>query len=302
MQNSALPRVGKDGLIRRLPDNTHEVYVWSQYDLSAQGAEIVSQGDPASLWRRVFHHKKIFLPHEREQAFSILSAHPNSFVLSMNGYSSITEDMRDRYGIDKGAYEAACASLLQAVVGNVRNKFPSANVVITDGASAMGIDEAAMKAAELLGIMTLGFSCPEFMFYVTDDERRVYVSKSIKEYAENYIRPLHLLITTGGRQHSLHNDVIEGIKHGVRIHFVNVISGVAEIPVPATVSNGDGTRRVENACAAIGEIFSFSPNGAQEGKTTFPQSDWFDVFVNDVSCVAINECRERMPVAHRFPS
>lgn len=302
MQKSTLPRVGKDGLIRRLPDNTHEVFVWSTNDLSAQGAEVVSIAESTSLWRKVFVRKKIYLTHEQELAFATLRAQPNSFVLSMNGYSLITAAMQDQYGIDKGAYEAACAALLRAVVGRVRSKFPSANIVITDGASAMGIDEATMLAADSLGIMTLGFSCPDFMLYVTDDERPVYVSKSIEEYAENYIRPLHLLITTGGRQHSLHSDITECIRNSVRIHFVNVISGVASIPVPATVSNGDGTRRVENACAAFGELISFTPIGYTEAETSLHTDDWFDGIVDDVSRVAINECRRRMPVQHRFPS
>ncbi len=301
MVSSTLPRVGKDGLIRRLADNTHEVYVWSNGDLSAQGAEIVSKGDPISLWRKVFRHKKIYLPAEREQAFlTHLRSQPNSFALSMNGYSSITPAMQDQYGIDAGAYEAACEALLRAVIGRVRKKFPSANVVITDGASAMGIDEATMRAADSLGITTLGFSCPEFMFYVIDDDRPVHVSKSIKEYAENYIRPLHLLITTGGRQHSLHSDITECIKHGVRIHFVNIISGVAAVPVPATVSNGNGSRRVENACAAFGELISFTPIGHKGAETDLDVDDWFDAIVDDVSGVAINECRRRMPVSHRF--
>jgi hypothetical protein len=139
------------------------------------------------------------------------------------------------------------------------------------------------------------------MMYVTDDERPVHVSKSIKEYAENYIRPLHLLITTGGRQHSLHSDITESIKHGVRIHFVNVITGVASSPVPATVSNGNGGRRVENACAAFGELISFTPIGYKEAETALNADDWFDAIVDDVSRVAINECRRRMPICHRFP-
>jgi hypothetical protein len=278
------------------------VYVWNSSDLSAQGAEIVSEGQPNSLWRKVFRHKKIYLPNERNQAFDAhLRSQPNSFALSMNGYSSITPAMRDQYGIDAGAYEAACEALLKAVIGRVRKKFPSANIVVTDGASAMGIDEATMKAADALGITTLGFSCPDFMMYVIDDERPVYVSKSVEEYAENYIRPLHLLITTGGRQHSLHSDITESIKHGVRIHFVNVISGVASVPVPATVSNGNGGRKVENACAAFGELISFTPIGYREAETTFDADDWFEAIVVDVSSVAINECRRRMPVTHRFP-
>ncbi len=302
MTNNSLPHVGKDGLIRRLPDSTHEVYAWSGGDLSAQGAEIVLQKEPASLWRKVFQRKKIYLPAEREQAFTVhLQSQPNSFALSMNGYSSITPAMQDQYGIDSGAYEAACEALLQAVVGRVRTKFPAANIVLTDGASAMGIDEATMRAADALGIMTLGFSCPDFMMYVTDDERPVHVSRSIKEYAENYIRPLHLLITTGGRQHSLHSDITESIKHGVRIHFVNVITGVASSPVPATVSDGNGGRRVENACAAFGELISFTPIGYKEAETALNADDWFDAIVDDVSRVAINECRKRMPIKYRFP-
>ena len=302
MTHGNLPRVGNDGLIRRLPDGTHEVFAWSTGDLSTQGADKVSEGTSTSLWRKGFQRKIISLPSERERAFAThFQSQPNSFVLSMNGYSSITVAMQDAYGIDAGAYEAACEALLRAVVVRVRTKFPSANVIITDGASAMGVDEATMRAAEALGIMTLGFSCPDFMMYVADDERPVFVSKSVKEYAENYIRPLHLLITTGGRQHSLHSDITESIKHGVRIHFVNVISGVSSIPVPATVSNGNGGRKVENACAAFGELISFTPIGYNEAATVLDADDWFDAIVQDVSGVAINECRRRMPIAHRFP-
>ena len=266
-----LPKVGEDGLICRMPDGSHVAYSWEGFDLTEYGAEVVSKNGSKTLYRKRFVEKRIYLPHEKGDALENHLYHmPDPFIVSMNGYSTINEATRKRYGIDKGAYEAACKALLLTIIKHIRSKFEGVNMILTDGASEMGVDLAILNTGDRLGMQTLGFSCPEFMMYVKDDKRAVFVSASKHDYAENYIQPLHLLITTGGREHALQHDVFAACVYGVRIHFVDMLSAVATVPIPATVPGVDGTRKVENACAL--PRFSFCKNYAVSRATRM--SSW----------------------------
>lgn len=298
-----IPRVSENGLIRRLSDGGHEAYSWETFDLSGKGAEAVSRDGDKTLWRKRFTKKRIYLPREKKLAFDSHLFHvPDPFIISMNGFSMISEATRKRYGADEGAYEAACEALLIKIIKHILKKFEGVNVILTDGAAEMGVDLAILNTADRLGMQTLGFSCPGFMMYVKDDTRAVYVAESKNAYAESYIQPLHLLITTGGRAHALQHDVFAACVYGVRIHFVDMLSAVAQVPVPATVDQEDGSRKVENACAAFGSYISFSASKVVQSDNTPPGGDWFDALVADVQSVATEVCRSRVSVGRRFQS
>ncbi|MDO8598932.1 MAG: hypothetical protein Q7S02_02390 [bacterium] len=277
---------------------------WSlgEHAVGEPGVEIVNPDAPPAdrVVRKVFTHKRVYLPEELDLAVATHLAHDDNLVVSMNGYSQIKPEQCKRYGIQTGAYEAACKAVLRHVVTHLRMKFPSAQIRITSGASAMGVDLAIEAVAREFNIMPLGFSCPHFMLWVHDDDLPVYVAESKDAYADRYIQKLDLLITTGGREHALQHDIFAACIYGKRIHFVDVLSMLSPVgTIPATIDDGKGGRRIENAAAAMGRNISFF--GVREAPTLAPPGgDEWDALFDDVASVATEVCRGKLSAERKF--
>jgi len=266
------------------------------------GVEVV--GTDASpedrIVRKIFTRKRVYLPDELDRAIAAHLAHDDTVVVSMNGYSRITAEQCRRYGIAEGAYEAACKAVLRRIIRHLRERFPAAQIRITSGASAMGVDLAIEAVAREYNITPLGFSCPHFMLWVHDDDLPVYVAESKDAYADRYIRSLDLLVATGGREHALQHDISAACIYGKRIHFVDLLSMLSPVgTVPATIDDGKGGRRVENAAAAMGRNLSFFAVRKAPALAP-PGGDEWDALFDDVASVATEVCRGKLSPDRKF--
>ena len=156
----------------------------------------------------------------------------------------------------------------------------------------MGIDLAIERVAKgEFGLTPLGFSCPEFLPYVPDDDTPVYVAKNKAAYADAYIRSLDLLITTGGRMHALEHDTLASCIYDKRVHFVDVPNMLSSVGVPARIVNPDGTVIIENAAAAFGRNISFSESH-KVGNDAPVDSDKWDQLFRQVAGIATEVARK----------
>jgi hypothetical protein len=252
------------------------------------------------IYQKTFVKKPIYLPDQYELFVKEHLSSPDNFVLTMNGYSSIREEHCIRYGIKPGQYEAACEAILKNAIKHLRKKFAGARLQVTYGASDMGVDMAIEKVAREFNIDFLGFSCPQFMLYVKDDEVPVFVGKNSDEYADYYIRSSDLLITTGGRDQALKHDVLAACIYNKRVHFVDVLNSLSSTGgVPATIKDKEGKIRVDNAAAAFGRNISFF--NRDNAVANIPASgDKWDAIFENINSVATEVCRSKMSPTRMF--
>ncbi|MBI2483140.1 hypothetical protein HYV74_03095 [Candidatus Uhrbacteria bacterium] len=293
-----------EGTIRREDGLTIVEVPWKsgKHALGEPGVTVVNPDAEESdrIVQKVFARKMVYLPEELDRAIAIHVAYPDNFIISANGYSSLKPADLARYGIPPGAYEEAVKAMLRSAIAHLRRKFTAAQLRLVSGASAMGVDLAIDAVARECNITPLGFSCPRYMLWVHDDEFPVYVAESQEAYADRYIQSLDLLLATGGREQALKHDVAAACIYGRRIHFVDILSMLSPVgSVPATVDDGHGGRRVENAAAAFGRYVSFS-DVRKTVAAPPPGGDIWDALFADVAAVATEVCRGKMSPGRKF--
>lgn len=258
--------------------------------------------DDDKIYRKEFRNKQVYLFDEYEQVVRILRSNPATFVLSMNGYSSLKEDWLRKYGIKKDDYEYTCVAILKRIIDGLRSEFPGIRLYLTSGASDMGVDLAIEQVAQdpLYNLNLMGFSCPRYMLYVRDDPRdAVFVAPNSDAYADFYIKSLDFLVATGGRDQALKHDVIAACLAQVRIHFVDVLSRLSSSGVPAVVIDEHGEKKIENAPAAFGRMISFTDIRQVMINNPDEADGWKGVFKN-ITNNAIEVCRPIMPAKNKF--
>ncbi len=259
------------------------------------GVEVIEVEGEKCVQKK-FYRKPIFLAHELKQAVSLhLRREPGSFVVSMNGYTTLSTDFLITYGIKPGAYKAACIRVFRTMLKNFRNRFPKTKVFVAHGAVDSEVDGALLQVKKEENLGGLGFSCPKFIFYVNDDDEPLYVANSVDGYADAYIQSLDFLISTGGRAHALTHDINASVLYSKIIYFVDLISMVAEVPVPSSVPLPGGGRQVENAAAAFRNNLAFFGSNLDRGSQTS-----FQLLDNDIFAVAEPVCRKVMPAELMF--
>ncbi|MFH1174574.1 MAG: hypothetical protein V1725_05535 [archaeon] len=293
-----------NGTIERQPNGTTLVTVlgetWSK-DVPGVTCLNPSDPEPNRVYQKAFSQKQIYLPSEYDKAISEHIAHPDNFVLSMNGYSRLSKDQLNKWGIDQeGAYEEACRALLSHAIKHLKTKFTGAQLKLIHGASDMGIDKSIQQVADEYNITPLGFSCPRFMLYVNDDNIPVYCAESSDDYADKYIKTLDLLIATGGREQAFKHDVLAAVLYQKRIHFVDVLNHLSKTAaVPAVSIDANGNRRVENAAAAMGSYVSFF-NLNDSMRQRVEGEDIWDTMFRNIEGVTTEVCRKKMSPARKF--
>ncbi len=254
------------------------------------------------VYRKVFKNKQIFLFDDYTKVVSILRSNPASFVLSMNGYSSLKKDWLTKYGIKEKDYEYACIAILKSIIDRLRLEFPGIRLYLTSGASDMGVDWSIEQVTHdpKYNLNLLGFSCPRYMLYVKDDPRDpVFVAPNSDAYADYYIKSLDFLVATGGRDQALKHDVIAACLAQVRIHFVDVLSRLSDNNVPAVIIDEKGKKKIENAPAAFGKNISFTNERQIVINNPKRLGKWGGVF-DDIAENAIEVCRPIMPPENKF--
>ncbi len=292
-----------DGTIERREDGSVLVTVLNEpWSKNVPGVSCLNPDAPESQrqYQKAFHVKPIYLPGEYDRAIAEKISSPDNFVVSMNGYSRITDEQCIRYGIQQGAYEEACRALMSHTIGHLKKKFTGAHLRLIHGAADLGVDKAIQEVADEYNIVPLGFSCPRYMLYVNDDQTPVYVGTNQDDYSDKFIQSLDLLITTGGREVTLQHDVLAACVYNKRIHFVDILNSLSSTGgVPATVTGPDGKLRVDNAAAAMGRNVSFFSR--HNATAMVPRSgDLWDAIFENVSSIATEVCRLKMSPKRKF--
>lgn len=252
------------------------------------------------IYQKTFLKKPIYFPNEYEKAIKEQIEHKDKFVISMNGYSTITDEQCLRYGIKKGAYEAACKATMMNVIKHLSSKFEGIDLKLIHGASWMGIDGVLQDVADNFNIKPLGFSCPRYMFYVYDNDIPVFVGKDENDYSDRYVQTVDFLICTGGREVALSHDVLAACKYNKRIHFIDVLNSLSTSGgVPATIVGKDGRTKIDNAAAAMGKNISFFTRENAVSHTP-AKGDLWDAIFADVCSQVTQTCRYNMSPDRMF--
>lgn len=291
-----------EGKIYRTEDSVVVSALNEPGSLSMDGVTCINPNAPAEEreYQKKFFKKQIYLPDEYDKAIKNHVEHPDKFVVSMNGYTTITDEQAKRYGVQVGAYEKACTAVLDEIVEHIKTKFKGAELKLVHGATYLGVDGAIQEVATKHNIVPLGFSCPKFMLYVDDDEVPVYVGRDKKEYADKFIESLDFLVATGGREQALQHDVLAACIYNKRIHFVDVLNSLSATGgVPATITDENGRTKVDNAAAAMGRNLSFF--SYQDAVRARPiDGDVWDAIFSNVKSIATEVCRHKMSPARKF--
>jgi hypothetical protein len=293
-----------DGKITRNPKNKHvTVEVVNEPWSLDFGASCVNPKDPEEqrVYRRIFKHKPIYLPEEYDLAVSKHISAKYAFTISMNGYSKITNEQCNAYGIKPGAYEEACKAILRQTIYSLRHEFKKTHIKLTYGASDVGVDKAIEQVGREFGMAPLGFSCARYLLYCKDDEIPVWVGANREEYADCYIQSLDLLVTTGGREQALKHDILCACIFQKRIHFVDVLGILSNTGGVPAVTIKDGKPQINNAAAAFGKFISFYGIEQATSERPIGGDRWNAVFAN-VKSVATDVCRRIMPSEAMFDS
>lgn len=225
------------------------------------------------IYRKEFQRKPIAFGDEIEGFRVRHLGGRNVVVLGANGYSELKQTQCAAYGVDYGAYETAVYAVLEQVIADMRDSYPGITVKIVHGASNMpnnkgvqtGVDTQLIKVARAKGMDQLGFSCPEYMFYVADDDIPVCVGQNKQEYADLFNSSLHILLACNGRAHSFQMDYEAVFRHSKHVIPMNVLRAISRTGGPPAIDEATG--KIEDAVAllesrlhVIGQSFGLIPN------------------------------------------
>ena len=259
-----------------------------------EGVEPESELGEGNVFRKVFRNKPIYPADKYEEA--VLACLKGEDVISIggNGYSNLNLPWAD-WGVPRGPqhYMEACARVFAEQVKIIEDEYDRVDVTLAHGASGAGVDLALMNVADKFKLRNLGHSCPNFMLFVTDDNRPVWVGKNKEEYTNGFVRSCDILVACNGKQHALTHDwkaAFEGIAIYEDADDPKKISGykrprLIPINVLRAISNNSGgppgldaNGFVVDATAAYHEIIlaEANPNIMEQ------HGDPFDCLLNHV--------------------
>jgi hypothetical protein len=194
-----------------------------QYELVVQRAN-----QPALIKR--FENKEIFLPDEIDAyKANCLNNQPNTIWLGITGWTKPRSYFHEMYGTsnEKGIYEKLVLTLLTESITFLKEQ--GVNVDLRHGASAEGVDKAAMEAMNLLGIGGSGVNCLDYLEYVEDNSNGgpVLVATTREDYHALYGEFNQVLLVTGGSDAAYNHDWITTLRQ--RGKFVESYSLVADL-------------------------------------------------------------------------
>ena len=185
--------------------------------------------------------KRIYFPTEYEKAVAEELGRgrtKNLYVLGGNGYSDLGAERLRFWGIEAGAYEAACEGTFRWVIQNLATDFLGINQAIAHGASAKGIDKVLIKVATDFNLPQLGHSCPEWLFYVdANDGIPLVCMESKEDYAAAFVKSLDLLIGCNGGEQAFMQDLASVFRF--KRHYM-------PIDVLGTISSGGSLQGVSD--------------------------------------------------------
>lgn len=218
------------------------------------------------VYQKVFYNRGvlregnrgIYLPDEYDLAIQNHLHGRYVLCLAMNGYSSIKPEQCQTWGVQQGAYEIACRNILKTVWRYLRKQFPDLDIRLLHGSSNMGVDRAIIEAAQELRRPMLGFSCPEYAFYVTDENNfPMYIASSVEEYSDAFVRSGNILIAANGRLQAYRMDIRAVFEHDKVFIPINVLRLISTLGGPPAKSPKgyieDAVAHFENRVYMVGQ-------------------------------------------------
>lgn len=244
------------------------------------------------VYRKEFIRKKIYLPRDYDRAVAENLSGSDVLIIGFNGYSSLTPEKCQDWGVKPGAYEAACYSVFMSTIKHLQAKFNGIDIRIVHGASDIGVDKIAIKVSTDLNRPQLGHSCPKFMFYVPDDNMPIYVAATQAEYAHSFIHSLHVLIAANGRAQAFEHDIDAAFKLRKHIIPINILKSISTTGGPPAF-NASG--EIEDAVAAMEHLVHMVST-----KLGMSQGDMFEELRNHINKTVTVIARQILSVERAF--
>lgn len=201
------------GLHTFLSDGSCLVLVWakeSEYttdEIHDNGIVFTSNERNGNfLAYRIFFQKPIYLSLETIQAERVPAG--DTIVFGATGFSSFNSERLTLLGIKSiDDYLAPCANILDELVVQFQEQYPSCNIAFVDGASFIGVDKVVISTAMQHNLG--GFSIIPLMWslYVRDDHRPLLLVASKEEYENAFSEALDILLLINGGAQAYRFDV-----------------------------------------------------------------------------------------------
>ena len=278
----------KEGRIYRKEGKVLVEMIGAGYLAGMDGVECVNPGDPEAkrIYRKTFVRKPIYMPQQYQRAVAKHLSGTDVLRIGINGYSVLTKEQCQAWGVREGTYEAASRVILVETIKRLQHKIPGVKVCIVHGASAMdtksikGIDAVAIDVGRRMSLSQLGHSCPKFMFFVPDDDIPVYVARTQAEYAMAFIDSLDILIAANGRNQAYEHDIDAVLKKRKHLIAINVLKSISVTGGPPAINAEGG---IEDAVAAM-EYFIHMASDQLYGPEIFEQlCDRVDMIVTKIA-------------------
>jgi hypothetical protein len=261
--------IPEDGKIEQIipPSKDHPHGVWKvtfptpspdQEQLLSLPGVVEEIIDGRSYCTKVFTDTNIYTDYNLFRREQLMSDDKRRINLGTTGYSSLSKQFLEKYGIPEGAYAAVIERVLFAIREKLANR--GVNMLLLDGFSEGDVDRAIRTTARVTDTPEVGFCCPKFMLYAKDGGT-VFVAPSQRAYSSAFSHSSELLLVTGGRGQAFDHDLknfFSVLNEGAAIPL-NVMGLIADADtlVPGFVATdtmdeeGKPVLRVENAAAAI---------------------------------------------------
>ncbi len=249
------------------------------------------------IYRKVFTRRPIYLPDQYELACAHLTGESReSLVVGMNGYSSITNQDARAWHIDPDAYRIGVEQLLATIIVQIRTELgEDVQIALvhgssTQGAMIRGVDTAIVNVGKRLERQMLGFSCPRFMMYVSDeDDFPVYVASTQEDYSAKFVDALDVLVTCNGRVQTLEMDIRAAIYKRKFVVLHDLLGAISPTGGPPAYG---ADNEIQDAVKAI--ISGIHMVGGDMRLITGATDRWKAELL-DISQAIIRRCRTHLP-------
>jgi hypothetical protein len=171
-------------------------------------------------------------------------------VLGFSGYSMLDAERCAQLNIRLGEYEAASVGMVAACVDGVRSKLGDPPIRFVYGSSDLGIDRSIEEVCTSEGCDLLGFSCPNYLWWVDNSEEgpTICIMPDESQYADAYVRALDILFAMNGGKVSYEMDILAATRYHKRVAVVDVLRTLG-----ARSQGFDHKGNVLDAAAALAE-------------------------------------------------
>jgi len=209
------------------------------------------------VYEKIFAHREIYLSSEEKLAVDryLKGGVKSIAIFGANGLSSIKDINLKAWHISHDKYRIAVETTLEVAYLRMREELGEGVDIrfvhgcSTQGTAERGVDMAIINVATRLRCQMLGFSCPRYMMYVTDEtDFPVLVCVNKDAYSEKFVENLDVLITCNGRVQTLEMDIKAAIFKRKFVVLYDLLSVISPTGGPPAYGPND---EIEDAVKAL---------------------------------------------------